>query len=311
VGSSVAARMSFALMERAAASEVTVLLEGETGTGKSQAAESIHRQSSRRDHSFLVVDCGALPPNLLESELFGHEKGAFTGAMTRRVGVFEEARGGTVFLDEIGELPLELQPKLLRVLEAREIRRLGTNSYTPVDVRIITATNRDLRAEVNAGRFRSDLYFRLAVVKIPLPALRQRAEDVPLIVEKLISGLGADARVKATLLDPGFIAQLQRSAWPGNIRELRNHLERCVVLQETLLPGEGEETTRPSDDAPTQIDPRVPYPEARRRALDAFERQYVEALLQLHGGKVSQAAASADIDRVHLYRLIKRHRVRD
>jgi DNA-binding NtrC family response regulator len=298
-------------MERAAASDVTVLLEGETGTGKSQAAESIHRQSSRRDHSFLVVDCGALPPNLLESELFGHEKGAFTGAVTRRVGVFEEARGGTVFLDEIGELPLELQPKLLRVLEAREIRRLGTNSYTPVDVRIVTATNRDLRAEVNAGRFRSDLYFRLAVVKIPLPALRQRGEDMPLIVEKLISGLGADARVKATLLDPGFVAQLQRSAWPGNIRELRNHLERCVVLQETLLPGEGEESARPPGDAATQIDPRIPYPEARRRALDAFERQYVEALLQLHGGKVSQAAASADIDRVNLYRLIKRHRVRD
>ena len=184
VGSSVAARMSFALMERAAAADVTVLLEGETGTGKSQAAESIHRQSSRRDHQFLVVDCGAMPPNLLESELFGHEKGAFTGALTRRVGVFEEARGGTVFLDEIGELPLELQPKLLRVLEAREIRRLGTNTYNSVDVRIITATNRDLRAEVNAGRFRSDLYFRLAVVKIPLPPLRQRSEDMALIVEK-------------------------------------------------------------------------------------------------------------------------------
>ena len=310
VGSSVAARMSFALMERAAAADVTVLLEGETGTGKSQAAESIHRQSSRRDHQFLVVDCGAMPPNLLESELFGHEKGAFTGALTRRVGVFEEARGGTVFLDEIGELPLELQPKLLRVLEAREIRRLGTNTYTPVDVRIITATNRDLRAEVNAGRFRSDLYFRLAVVKIPLPPLRQRSEDMPLIVKKLISGLVADTRVTATILDPAFISQLQRAAWPGNIRELRNHLERCLVLQETLLPGEGEETARPPGEA-AQVDPRIPYPEARRRALDAFERQYVEALLQLHGGKVSQAAASADIDRVHLYRLIKRHRVRD
>jgi two-component system, NtrC family, response regulator GlrR len=179
-----------------------------------------------------------------------------------------------------------------------------------VDVRIITATNRDLRAEVNAGRFRSDLYFRLAVVKIPLPPLRQRSEDMPLIVRKLISGLGADTRATATILDPAFISQLQRAAWPGNIRELRNHLERCVVLQETLLPGEGEESARPPGEA-AQIDPRIPYPEARRRALDAFERQYVEALLQLHGGKVSQAAASADIDRVHLYRLIKRHRVRD
>jgi two-component system, NtrC family, response regulator GlrR len=312
VGGSVHARMSFALMERAAASEVTVLLEGETGTGKSQAAESIHRHSSRAEHPFLVVDCGALPPNLLESELFGHEKGAFTGAVNRRVGVFEEARGGTVFLDEIGEVPLELQPKLLRVLEAREIKRLGTNTQTPVDVRIICATNRDLRGEVNAGRFRSDLYFRLAVLKIPHPPLRQRSEDIPLIVDKLLSGLGADARVKAALMDPGFVAQLQRSAWPGNIRELRNHLERCVVLQETLLPGEGEDGgSQPSSEGSGVIDARVPYPEARRRALDSFEREYVEKLLQLHGGKVSTAAASADIDRVHLYRLIKRHRVRD
>jgi len=312
VGGSVHARMSFALMERAAASDVTVLLEGETGTGKSQAAESIHRNSSRAEHAFLVVDCGALPPNLLESELFGHEKGAFTGALNRRVGVFEEARGGTVFLDEIGEVPLELQPKLLRVLEAREIKRLGTNTQTPVDVRIICATNRDLRGEVNAGRFRSDLYFRLAVVKIPLPPLRQRSEDIPLIVDKLLSGLGADARVKASLMEPGFVAQLQRTAWPGNIRELRNHLERCMVLQETLLPGQGDEGgPPPSTEGGVVIDARVPYPEARRRALDSFEREYVEKLLQLHGGKVSQAAASADIDRVHLYRLIKRHRVRD
>jgi DNA-binding NtrC family response regulator len=312
VGGSMHARMSFALMERAAASDVTVLLEGETGTGKSQAAESIHRHSSRAEHPFLVVDCGALPPNLLESELFGHEKGAFTGAVNRRVGVFEEARGGTVFLDEIGEVPLELQPKLLRVLEAREIKRLGTNTQTPVDVRIICATNRDLRGEVNAGRFRSDLYFRVAVVKIPLPPLRQRSEDIPLIVDKLLSGLGCDARVKASLMEPSFVAQLQRTVWPGNIRELRNHLERCVVLQETLLPGQGEdEGSQPSSEGGLAIDARVPYPEARRRALDSFEREYVGKLLQLHGGKVSQAAASADIDRVHLYRLIKRHRVRD
>ena len=261
VGGSMHARMSFALMERAAASDVTVLLEGETGTGKSQAAESIHRHSSRAEHPFLVVDCGALPPNLLESELFGHEKGAFTGAVNRRVGVFEEARGGTVFLDEIGEVPLELQPKLLRVLEAREIKRLGTNTQTPVDVRIICATNRDLRGEVNAGRFRSDLYFRVAVVKIPLPPLRQRSEDIPLIVDKLLSGLGCDARVKASLMEPSFVAQLQRTVWPGNIRELRNHLERCVVLQETLLPGQGEdEGSQPSSEGGRPSTPGCPTP---------------------------------------------------
>ncbi len=309
VGTSIAARSSFALMERAAASDSTVLLEGETGTGKSQAAESIHRLSARRSHAFLVVDCGAIPANLLESELFGHEKGAFTGADTRRVGVFEEARGGTVFLDEIGELPTELQPKLLRVLEAREIRRLGTNAYLPVDVRVIAATNRDLRAEVNAGRFRPDLYFRLAVVKITVPPLRQRSEDIPAIAEKMLTALGVDPRVRESLKDPVFLAQLQRAAWPGNMRELRNHLERCVVMQETLEPGLEPEGSLP--ESPVAVDPRVPYPEARRRALEAFERAYVKALLELHKGKVAQAAESADIDRVHLYRLIKRHHVKD
>jgi len=309
VGTSIAARTSFALMERAAAADSTVLLEGETGTGKSQAAESIHRLSARRTHPFVVVDCGAIPSNLLESELFGHEKGAFTGADTRRVGVFEEARGGTVFLDEIGELPTELQPKLLRVLESREIRRIGTNTYIPVDVRIIAATNRDLRGEVNATRFRSDLYFRLAVVKITVPPLRQRPEDIPVIAEKMLAALGVDPRVRESLKDPGFLAQLQRAAWPGNMRELRNHLERCVVMQETLEPGLEPEGSLP--ESPVAVDPRVPYPEARRRALNAFERAYVKALLEMHKGKVAQAAESADIDRVHLYRLIKRHHVKD
>ncbi len=309
VGTSIAARSSFALMERAAASDSTVLLEGETGTGKSQAAESIHKLGARRSHSFLVVDCGAIPANLLESELFGHEKGAFTGADTRRIGVFEEAKGGTVFLDEIGELPTELQPKLLRVLESREIRRLGTNTYLPVDVRVIAATNRDLRAEVNAGRFRPDLYYRLAVFKIAVPPLRQRPEDIPPIAEKMLASLGVDPRVRESLKDPVFLAQLQRAAWPGNMRELRNHLERCVVMQETLEPGLEPEGSLP--ESHVAVDPRVPYPEARRRALDAFERAYVQALLELHHGKVAQAAESADIDRVHLYRLIKRHHLKD
>ena len=309
VGKSIATRSSFALMERAAASDVTVLLEGETGTGKSEAAESIHRLSARHDHPFRVVDCGAIPANLLESELFGHEKGAFTGATTRRVGVFEEARGGTVFLDEIGELPAELQPKLLHVLEDREIRRLGANAYAPVDVRLIAATNRDLRAEVNAGRFRPDLYFRLAVWKIFLPPLRQRPEDIPAIVEKMLASSAVDSRVRETLKDPAFMAQLQRAAWPGNMRELRNHLDRCVVMQEQLEPG--QEVEGATEESPVAVDPRTPYPEARRRAIEAFERAYVKALLALYEGKVSQAAESADIDRVHLYRLIKRYHLKD
>jgi len=309
VGTSIAARSSFALMERAAASDSTVLLEGETGTGKSQAAESIHKLGARRSHSFLVVDCGAIPANLLESELFGHEKGAFTGADTRRIGVFEEARGGTVFLDEIGELPTELQPKLLRVLEAREIRRLGTNAYLPVDVRVIAATNRDLRAQVNAGHFRPDLYYRLAVFKIAVPPLRQRPEDIPAIAEKMLASLGVDARVRDSLKDPVFLTQLQRAAWPGNMRELRNHLERCVVMQETLEPGLEPEGSLP--ESHVAVDPRVQYPEAKLRAQNAFERTYVKGLLELHNGKVAQAAEAANIDRVHLYRLIKKHHLKD
>jgi two-component system, NtrC family, response regulator GlrR len=226
VGSSVASRASFALMERAASTNATVLLEGETGTGKSRAAQAIHQLGARKDKPFLVVDCGAIPATLLDSELFGHEKGAFTGAATRRIGAFEEAHGGTVFLDEIGEMPPELQPKLLHVIENREIRRVGSNRHAAVDVRVIAATHRDLRAEVNAGRFRSDLFFRLAVLKITLPPLRQRPEDIPDLVDATLKSLGADPAASALLKSPAFIAELQHATWPGNVRELRNHLER-------------------------------------------------------------------------------------
>ena len=305
VGTSVPMRMCFALLERAAGKDVTVLLEGETGTGKSQAAQAIHQESARRDKPFLTVDCGAIPADLLESELFGHEKGAFTGAAQRRIGAFEEAHGGTVFLDEIGELPAELQPKLLRVLEAREIRRVGTNTYVPVDVRIIAATNRDLRAEVNAGRFRSDLFFRLAVLRIPLPPVRQRPEDLQLLVEQILDSLGADPERTKALRSPGFISKLEQAAWPGNVRELRNYLERCLVFEDTLAL---------TDVAPAgsrfEVDAKLPYAEARRLALDDFERRYLRALLELHQGKVSQAAVGADMDRVYLYRLLRRHGIK-
>jgi DNA-binding NtrC family response regulator len=305
VGTSVVSRASFALMERAAASDATVLLEGETGTGKSRAAQAIHRASARASAPFLTVDCGAIPANLLESELFGHEKGSFTGALQRRIGAFEEADGGTIFLDEIGELPAELQPKLLRVLENREIRRLGSNTYQPVNVRLIAATHRDLRAEVNAGRFRSDLFFRLAVVRILIPSLRERPEDIPAIADQILKALGASAAQTEPLRGPEFIQQLQHAAWPGNVRELRNHLERCLVFQDAMPPV-NEDVGQP-EQARTSVDPKVPYAEARRRALDAFERDYAEALLKLHGGKVSQAASAAEMDRVYLYRLLRRH----
>ena len=306
VGSSVPLRAAFALLEKAAASDITVLLTGESGTGKSQAAEAVHTRSSRAGKPFHVVDCAAVPATLLDSELFGHEKGAFTGATERRLGVFEEAAGGTVFLDEIGELPADLQPKLLRVLEAREVRRVGSNNYLPVDVRLVVATNRDLRAEVNGGRFRADLYFRLAVLRVHLPALRERRGDIPLIAEQLLKRMALDDATRQALLDPAFLARLRVAPWPGNVRELRNHLERCAALQQVLHPG--------SDDAPAQaltlVDSTVPYSDARRMFLDNFERSYVKALLERHEGNVSQAAAAARVDRVHLHRLIRRHRVK-
>lgn len=305
VGSSLAMRTAFALLERAAATTATVLMEGETGTGKGAAAESVHRESPRHNGPFIVVDCGAIPENLLESELFGHEKGAFTGATERHIGAFEDASGGTIFLDEIGELAPDLQPKLLRVLENREVRRIGSNAAKPVDVRVIAATNRDLRGEVNAGRFRPDLYYRLAVLKISLPALRQRPEDIPPIVDSLLSLLGISLEKNEWLRSADFMATLQRAAWPGNIRELRNYLERCSVFGSVLPTQDGEEPETPS--GPEPVDLGVPFLQAREKVVANFERRYLEALLRAQKGKTGKAAEAAGIDRVFLWRLLRRH----
>ena len=306
VGSSVPLRTAFAQLGKAAAKDVTVLLTGESGTGKSEAAELLHEQSGRAAKPLRVVDCAAVPANLLESELFGHERGAFTGAIQRRVGVFEEAEGGTVFLDEVGELPLELQPKLLRVLEAREVRRLGANRYLPVDVRVVAATNRDLRAEVNVGRFRPDLYFRLAVLTVRLPPLRERPGDIPLIAKQLLGRLTLDEETRRALAEPAFLSRLQLSPWPGNVRELRNHLERCAALQEALQPASED----PSPQHLDALDVSIPFSEARRRLLDTFEQGYVRALLDRHDGNVSRAAATAGVDRAHLHRIMRRQKMR-
>ena len=306
VGSSVPLRTAFAQLGKAAAKDVTVLLTGESGTGKSEAAELLHEQSGRAGKPLRVVDCAAVPANLLESELFGHERGAFTGAIQRRVGVFEEAEGGTVFLDEVGELPLELQPKLLRVLEAREVRRLGANRYLPVDVRVVAATNRDLRAEVNVGRFRPDLYFRLAVLTVRLPPLRERPGDIPLIAKQLLGRLTLDEETRRALAEPAFLSRLQLSPWPGNVRELRNHLERCAALQEALQPASED----PSPQHLDALDVSIPFSEARRRLLDTFEQGYVRALLDRHDGNVSRAAATAGVDRAHLHRIMRRQKMR-
>ena len=304
VGAAPGMRGAFAALERAAASDATVLLEGETGTGKEEAAAALHAASRRADGPFVVVDCGALPRELLLSELFGHEKGSFTGAAERRDGAFAAASGGSIFLDEIGELPLDLQPQLLRVLERREIRRVGSTRYQPVDVRVIAATNRDLRTEVNEERFRSDLFYRLAVVTVRLPPLRERPGDLPALARALLAQLGTDAAAIDRLMTEDLLAALRRGTWAGNVRELRNYLERCIVFDRALPLGPAT-AAPPATASPT--DPDVPYAVARRAALDRFERDYVHALLARHHGKVQLAAAAAGLGRVQLWRLARRH----
>jgi len=304
-GASAAMRAVFAILERVAPSDATLLIEGETGTGKEEVASSVHSHSKRADGPFVTLDCGAIPPNLLESELFGHEKGAFTGAIASREGVFEAAHGGTLFLDELGELPLTMQPALLRVLERGEVRRVGETISRPIDVRVVAATNRDLRKEVTAGRFREDLYYRLAVFHLRLPPLRERPEDIIGLTQVLLRRMGLSEPDIESLLDADLRGQLQNGRWPGNVRELRNYLSRCVVL------GEAQPIT-PAEDEPRswQVDPEKPYADARNAALAMFERDYVTALLEHHDGNVSAAARAAGMARPYLHRLLRRHGLR-
>jgi len=296
-GSSIAMRATYALLETAANAQVTVLVQGESGSGKDLAAESLHLESARRDGPFVIVDCGAIPPNLLESELFGHEAGAFTGATSTRIGAFEAASGGTLVLDEIGELALDLQPKLLRVIDRREIQRVGSSQRIPVDVRIVAATNRDLKAEVNARRFRSDLYFRIAVLVVRMPALRERMADLPILVEAILDDLNDDSPMSRALRNGELLPELLRHGWPGNVRELRNYLESCIVRQE---PGRAVTTGEPT------IDVSQPLRVVRDQWVRHVERRYLEQLLLVHTNNVSAAARAAGIDRVHLHRLLSR-----
>jgi transcriptional regulator with PAS, ATPase and Fis domain len=299
IGRSTAMRAAFVVLEAAAASTSTVLLQGESGTGKDLAAESIHLESSRRDGPFVIVDCGAIPANLLEAELFGFEAGAFTGATVQRIGAFEAADGGTILLDEIGELALDLQPKLLRAIERREIQRIGGSQRIAIDVRIIAATNRNLRQEVNARRFRSDLYFRIAVLVVTLPPLRDRASDLPLLVGHLLDDLhAADSPMAAALRSGEHLPELLRHGWPGNVRELRNYVESCLVRQ--------DHATAPVATDEPAIDVAEPLRVVRERWLRHVERRYLEQLLVIHRNNVSAAARAAGIDRVHLHRLLAR-----
>ncbi|MFN7134571.1 MAG: sigma 54-interacting transcriptional regulator, partial [Myxococcales bacterium] len=233
IGQSVKMRQIFGLIKKIAPMDVSVIIQGETGTGKELAARAIHQLSNRRKGPFVVLDCGAIPPNLIESELFGHEKGAFTGAVSSRPGAFERANGGTIFLDELGELRLDLQPKLLRVLENREVRRVGGNSVIEVDVRVVAATNRDLLKEIEEGNFREDLYFRLSVINIQLPPLRARRDDLPYIIRSALNEPEIAAQHGRKRFTPAAMTALMNYHWPGNIRELMNVLSHVLTFAES------------------------------------------------------------------------------
>jgi transcriptional regulator with GAF, ATPase, and Fis domain len=333
VGRSAAMRELFATLDRAATKDVTILLEGESGTGKEVLAEAIHGASSRRGQPFVVFDCSAVPESLMESELVGHERGAFTGATSARPGRFEEADGGTLFLDELGELPLELQPKLLRALERREVRRVGGTRTVPVDVRIIAATNRDLAKEVNRGTFREDLYYRLAVLPIRVVPLRERPEDLPLLVERFVRRACRDepARGHRVLggITPATWRALAACPWRGNVRELRNLVERCLALGDTLVAPSGELDASAVDAAPPSassdsaapasagVEPRGPdvgqvdlslgFGEVKAAWLEQVERRYLRGQLARHHGNLSAAARASGLDRMYFKRLLKKY----
>jgi transcriptional regulator with AAA-type ATPase domain len=306
-GTSVPMRKLFALLEKVAPSDINVLIEGESGTGKELVANEIGQRSPRVDKAFVVVDCGAISPNLVEAELFGHLRGSFTGADRDRVGAFEAADGGTVFLDEVGELPLELQPKLLRATEAREIRRVGETRPRKVNVRVISATNRDLEREVNRGRFREDLYFRLAVMTVHVPPLRERLDDLLILVRVFLSALGVPDQER--LFTPQVLSEMARHDWPGNVRELRNYIERSVVLQKAG-PAIRRSTPGGSFGLPPAVDIGVPFKIAKYASIDTFERAYLTALLEAAGNNMSKAARMAGMDRMYLHRLVQKHGLR-
>lgn len=334
VGKSVEMREIFGILERIAPTDATVVIEGETGTGKEIVAQTIHERSPRSDEPFVVFDCGAVPESLVESELFGHEKGSFTGAVMSREGLFEMAEGGTIFLDELGELSPDLQPKLLRVLEQREIRRVGSNKPIPIDVRVVAATNRNLEEEVEAGRFREDLFYRLSVVRLVLPPLRDRTEDIPLLVPHFLEtrdfNRDTEGDQKLSSIADDALAALSDYRWPGNVRELVNVIERACSFSssDTLeledlpeyisgIEGSGVMASPPGhvDDEQLQWTnvPRKaklrekPFKEAKDEWISAFERDYLTELLIRHDGNISQAAREADIDRKHFRTLMKKH----
>ncbi len=304
IGADTKIRQLFKLMGDIAVTDATCLIEGETGTGKELIAEELHNHSLRSNGPFVVFDCGSVPRELIESALFGHLKGSFTGAVNDRKGAFAEAHGGTIFLDEIGEMAIDLQPSLLRVLDKRAIRRVGSNTYEKIDVRVVAATNRDLRAEVQAKNFREDLYYRLAVIRVGVPPLRERGNDIPVLIDAFINRFAPGRNMQVT---PEDMQILRRHSWPGNVRELRNAVERACLLangdylnlDDALQGGE----LSPAMGVRTDL----PFKEAKGQLVAMFEREYIEDLMTRHSMNLSAAAREAQIDRKHLRELIRKY----
>jgi len=329
VGRHVKMRELYTILEKIAPTATTVVIEGETGSGKEVVAQTIHDLSTRNNGPIAVFDCGAVPDNLIESELFGHEKGSFTGAVMTRQGLFETASNGTLFLDELGELPLDLQPKLLRALEQREIRRVGGNKPIKVDVRIVAATNRNLEEEVRAGRFRQDLFYRLSVVRVFIPPLRERIEDIPLLVKHLLANMAFNARPDGSLRVNGIsraaMDLMTTYRWPGNVRELVNTIERAVSFSESdmIEPKDLPETVRGEEPGVRRppglsvggggggagVDSDSTFKDAKERWVSSFERDYVVSLLKKNKWNISHAAREADIDRKYFRKLMKKYAI--
>jgi DNA-binding NtrC family response regulator len=310
VGQSTVMRELFATLERVAGKEIGLLIQGETGTGKEEVARAIHANSPRSHRPFIVIDATSLPETLAESLLFGHEKGAFTGASERRIGFFEAADGGTIFLDEIGELSAALQSKFLRVLERHEVTRVGGQAPIRVNVRVIAATHRDLRHEIDAKRFREDLYYRLAPVRVFLPALRERADDIPVLCQTLLAQI-VGARENPLMIEAAALEFLTAQPWPGNVRELRNVLARAAalatddVIKRGDVAGEGF-GFRGMREERTPLDLSGVFSAAKDRAIERFESAYLAALMKRCAGNLSQASREADLARHHLRDLLRK-----
>jgi DNA-binding NtrC family response regulator len=310
IGSTPEMRELFAVLERVAGKPLSLLVQGDTGTGKEEVARAVHARSARAQAPFAVLDATTIPATLAESVLFGHERGAFTGADARYQGAFERANGGTLFIDEVGELPLSLQPKLLRVLERRELTRVGGKEVIPVDVRVIAATHRDLRLEIEGDRFREDLYFRLAQVRVVLPPLRARPEDIPELAHHFLRQ-AAELEQQPCGIDEEALAELRRRPFPGNVRELRNILVRAAALSEDNcirmrdIAGEGY-GFRGSEAERSPLDLAGTFSEAKQRAIERFERAYLETLMRRCAGNLSRGSREADLARHHLRDLLKK-----